>query len=241
MKLFEIMNPSNVKTFIQFHDELNPKLWEGKELKLDVKHTLERIANEFLEFLEINPDSIEDIIITGSNCGYNYTQFSDIDLHLVVNLEKIDVECEDFINMYFQAKKTIWNDSHDISIRRIPVELYAQDSKETHISAGEYSILHDRWISSPKHENFKYDDHVVKVKSSDIMNRIDSIIDNKEDDIDNIKKLKAKIKNMRKSGLQKHGEGSVENLVFKTLRNNGYLDKLSDYQNSLEDDRLSLN
>jgi hypothetical protein len=240
MKLFEILKPEEVKTNIRYNNKLNPKVWDGDSLREDVKKALKRIAKEFLEFLEINPKSVEDIIITGSNCGYNYTKQSDIDLHLVINLAKIHVKCEDFIGMYFQAKKAIWNDSHEITIHGFPVELYAQDAKEQHISAGEYSLQDDKWLSKPKKEKPSYNSMSVKGKAADIMNQIDSMIDNKETDLHNIQKLKDKIKTMRKSGLQTAGEWSVENLAFKTLRNNGYLERLSNYKSKLEDDDLSI-
>jgi hypothetical protein len=240
MKLFEILKPEEVKTNIKYNDKLNPKIWDGDILRDDVKKALNRIAKEFLEFLEINPKSVEYVIITGSNCGYNYTSQSDIDLHLVINLSKIDIKCEDFIGMYFQAKKAIWNDSHEITIHGFPVELYAQDSKETHISAGEYSLQDDKWVSEPKKEKPSYSSRAVKAKAADLMNQIDDIIDNKETDLHNIQRLKDKIKTMRKSGLQSVGEWSVENLAFKTLRNDGYLEKLSDYKQKLEDKDLSI-
>jgi hypothetical protein len=37
--------------------------------------------------------------------------------------------------------------------------------------------------------------------------------------------LKNKIMNMRREGLAREGEFSVENLVFKKLRNEGYIEK----------------
>jgi hypothetical protein len=45
---------------------------------------------------------------------------------------------------------------------------------------------------------------------------------------------------MRKAGLAKAGEWSVENLVFKILRNLGMIDKLTQEIRDLEDQELSL-
>jgi hypothetical protein len=41
-------------------------------------------------------------------------------------------------------------------------------------------------------------------------------------------KVKSKIMKMRKDGLAERGEFSVENLVFKKLRNEGYIQNLID-------------
>ena len=45
---------------------------------------------------------------------------------------------------------------------------------------------------------------------------------------------------MRASAIQQGGEFALENLVFKELRNRGYLDKLSNHIKHLEDTNLSL-
>jgi hypothetical protein len=53
-------------------------------------------------------------------------------------------------------------------------------------------------------------------------------------------KIKERVTAMRKSGLAQAGEWSVENLVFKLLRNQGLIDKLADRIRGLEDQELSL-
>jgi hypothetical protein len=55
-----------------------------------------------------------------------------------------------------------------------------------------------------------------------------------------LKKYKEKIKNYRQAGLEKNGEFSNENLVFKVLRRSGYIDKLYNFQDKLIDKKLSL-
>ena len=73
-----------------------------------------------------------------------------------------------------------------------------------------------------------------------MMDKIDFLILNKSDDLDEFKKLKDKIREMRSSAIRKGGEFSIENLVFKELRNSGYLEKLSSYITKIEDRSLSL-
>jgi hypothetical protein len=59
-------------------------------------------------------------------------------------------------------------------------------------------------------------------------------------DLDKMRRAKEKIVTMRKSGLARAGEWSVENLVFKVLRNLGVIDQLADKIRELEDQELSL-
>ena len=58
--------------------------------------------------------------------------------------------------------------------------------------------------------------------------------------LESFEKIKTKIKDMRNSSLKKSGENSVENLIFKELRNLGYLDKMNEYIKSRQDESLSL-
>lgn len=69
---------------------------------------------------------------------------------------------------------------------------------------------------------------------------IDIFISGKSDDISEMNKLKEKIRNMRSVAIQRGGEFSLENLVFKELRNNGHLAKFSQYINSKQVKELSL-
>ncbi len=73
------------------------------------------------------------------------------------------------------------------------------------------------------------------------MEMIDFLIHNRADDRDAFEKLKEKLRDMRASSIQRGGEFAVENLVFKELRNRGYLDKLSNHLRNLKVVSLSLN
>ena len=114
---------------MKFHDELNPKLWDGLELKPDVKEKLNEIAEAFKEYLDIPEDAILDIRITGSSASYNYTEYSDLDLHLIIDYEKVHEDCP-LVEGYLWSYKSQFNANHDISIYDVPVELYAEDSKQ---------------------------------------------------------------------------------------------------------------
>jgi hypothetical protein len=77
------------------------------------------------------------------------------------------------------------------------------------------------------------------------MNIIDELIDTiQDDDVETakemIQKYKDKLKKFRTCGLEKGGEFSTENLVFKILRRNGYIGKLHDLSSKIIDDKLSM-
>ena len=69
---------------------------------------------------------------------------------------------------------------------------------------------------------------------------LDRAINSKVTDIEYLRKIKNKLKTMRQSAVEKYGEFSVENLAFKKLRNDGYIEKLFDYTASVFDDNLSV-
>ena len=67
-----------------------------------------------------------------------------------------------------------------------------------------------------------------------------SYLQDSEETLKMIQKIKDKLKKFRKCGLEDKGEFSYENLVFKFLRRNGYLGKLSELKNKITDETLSL-
>lgn len=229
---------------LKYNDTLSSKLWNADDtLKSDVLSAIRRIADEFIKTLEVIPESIQDIIITGSMCNYNYTKYSDIDLHIVLDYSQLCDGCIAFsIADCMNAKKSLWNERHDITIYDMDVELYAQDVDDKITgNAGVFSIKNNKWLKHPvKETDIDYDGRLVMDKAKHIMSEIDDIVDAKINNLDTIKALKTKIQNMRKAGLERYGEFSMENLVFKVLRNGGYLEKLSKHTIEATDDELSL-
>ena len=208
---------------------LNPKLWEDEALKEDVHSALMKIAEEFIKFLnlDLDFDEIADIQLTGSLANYNYTNFSDIDLHILFDFNKID-ENEKLVKELLMSKKTIWNKNYPIKVKGYEVEVYPQHLREEHFSTGIYSIMADNWEIKPEVPSkvwSKINIADIKKKAEELKYEIDSLETN-EDKTSAIDRIKEKIKNMRKAGLESGGEYSVENLVFKVLRRMGYLNKL---------------
>jgi len=215
---------------------LNQKLWDGKKLKPEVSKKLLEIALKFIEFLKVDVEP-SDIIFTGSMASGAWTPQSDIDLHVVIDFNKIDEE--EFVKEYFLAKKAVWNSIYKLTIYGYPVELYAQNEKETHSSLGIYSVLQDKWIKEPSETSGKVDEKAVENKSKHLMAEIDAAIES--GDLTRLKEISEKIRVMRTAGLRDNGEYSVENQTFKKLRRNGYMEKVSKAKIALTEKMLSLN
>jgi hypothetical protein len=221
---------------VTFHDRLNPKLWVGNKLRPEVKTQLQLIADDFLEEMGINELDVIDTIVSGSNAAYSYTNHSDLDLHILVNLK--DLPNNSVYKELFQAKKTLYNDNHDIKIHGVPVELYVQDASEPVISLGEYSIENDKWIKIPSKRRANFDQTSSKEKYSKLLDIIDSAL--VSNDLQKVNKILKKIKQYRQAGLDKGGEFGPENIVFKMIRSQGYMNKLYALRDKLHSDTLSI-
>ena len=75
---------------VSFHDELNPAIFMGDTMKPKVREQLLIIAQDFIDHLGINHLDIADITVSGSNAAYSYTDHSDIDLHILVDMGKLN-------------------------------------------------------------------------------------------------------------------------------------------------------
>ena len=224
------------------HDNLNQEIWDGTELRPKIAKALKVIAKDFYESLKVDAEII-DIWFTGSLANYNWTNFSDIDLHIIIDYNDIS-EDKDFAFEYVDAKKDVWIAKHDIKIKGFSVEPYAQDIEAPTGGMGAvYSIKDDKWLKKPSLENPKIDRRSIKKKIKSVVKKIEKVESIK--DLEKIqsegKKLKDKIKKMRRSGLDKAGEFSEENLVFKYLRNNGFIGRLFDAVRNAYDKSLSIN
>lgn len=229
MRLRELQERSDV---ITVNRSLNPKIWRDGELDPQVADKLKEIAMAFVDFIAIELDVV-DLTITGSNANYTWTEYSDLDLHVIVAGIPDDNSRE-----LFNAKKTLWADQHDITVKGLPVECYVQGEEEKHHSTGVYSLLDSAWIIEPKKTKPQVDDAAVDAKKDAVLHDIEVALLSK--DLDKIRTVKDKITQMRKAGLARAGEWSTENLVFKIIRNLGLIDQIAEKIRELEDQELSL-
>lgn len=217
---------------VTVNKELNPKIWQGGRLDGKVKTKLMDIAEAFYEFVGVELD-VKDITITGSNANFTWTEYSDLDLHLIVPGIPSDEQRE-----LYNAKKALWAEQHNITIKGLPVECYVQGEKEEHHSTGVYSIAKNQWLVEPKKIKPEVDDAAVEAKKDSMVHDIEIALLSK--DINKLRSVKEKITKMRRAGLERAGEWSTENLVFKVLRNLGLIDEITDKIRELEDQELSL-
>jgi predicted nucleotidyltransferase len=226
--------------------DLYPKFWdtETKKLNKNISVKLKQIAEAFVAGFEY-PLKIKDIILTGSIANYNWTQYSDVDLHVLVDFSEIPDEYMEAFRDYFDAKKQVWNKTHNISILGHEVELYIQDSNEPHYSTGVYSIMNNKWNTEPTltKQDIEYEQVSEKTEYFiDQINKISELFAKKDFQkakagADNIRQ---KIKKYRQAGLEDEGEYSTENLVFKMLRNGGYLETLSNLKTQSVDREMGI-
>jgi len=228
----------------QVKDSLQPDFWSDDRLDPDVRERLLEIANDFIDSLGFPNMQILDITLTGSIANFNWSEFSDIDLHILVDYDQIG-EKPELISDLLTAKRVNWNRKHKIMVKDHEVELYFQDVKEPHASTGVYSVLDDKWLEKPEKEDPEIDYDNIRIKAAAIMDIVDNIevfyLNEKfKEAHDFVVKTKEKLRNFRKAGLETGGEYSIENLAFKVLRRNGYLEKLSNLQDLAYDAMLSL-
>lgn len=226
----------NLADAVKFNDELNPRIWDGTAMRPEVRAKLLEIAADFKEFLGLSDLDVKDITVSGSNAAYTYTPQSDIDLHLVVDIPRADQD--EVYRELFDAKKYEYNDIHNIKIGGYDVELYVENANKPPVSKGVFSVLNNDWISIPRQRKATIDDDSVRSKYEDIKHRIEDAV--KSNDAERINTLARKIKAYRQAGLDAHGELGSENLAYKMLRNQGYIEKLYKARAAARDRELSL-
>jgi hypothetical protein len=220
-------------------DTLPPKIWKDEDtLDSRVRFKLLDIADDFWEFVNLTWVEPKGIIMTGSMCNFNWSEFSDIDLHLIVDFNEVD-EKKELVKQYLDSKKNEWNNEHEgLKIMGFPVELYVQDVDDSLEAGGIYDLEENAWTRKPDSSSIKsigLDKFNIKDKAAEIMTIIDdmyNVFSNTDDSHkieeigDDAHYLWDKVKDLRKKSLDKHGESGPGNIVYKVLRRTGYLDKL---------------
>lgn len=233
-----------VKTFYP-KKKLNPVFFKKNMgnyvLDGNIRESLVDISDAFIDFIGID-FFVHDIILTGSLANYNWSKYSDVDIHIVVDFDDSEYDV-DLLKEFFNSKKSLWNNTNDITVKGYDVEVYVQNSSEKHISSGVYSILNNEWINVPQPSKETIDERLILDKGEYYAETIDKLYQRfkKGNDVESeVSSLKKKIKKFRQSGLNSEGEYSYENLTFKLLRRNGYISKLLNIGRKIRINKLSL-
>lgn len=223
---------------IQINDTLNPKLWdEDKELHDNVRKAIEEIAQAYVELLEENEIkiSIKDIILIGSNASYNYTENSDLDLHIIADTT-ISSCPENLLPKLYDAYKSIFNKKYEIDIKGINVEVYVEADESKANSNGIYS-LNDGWIKEPELVNIPEVDTEEELTIWE--DKYFNLIEGNPTSAD-IENFIDELYNLRKTSIAKDGEYAVGNQIFKEFRALGYTDNLKRLKDEIKSKELSI-
>lgn len=240
-------NELELKNPLLIHDQLNPMLWDTDTNLLlpDVREALLNIYNDFLKS-NFTDNSVTipvvDLHLLGSQAGYNYTEHSDIDLHLLVNFELL-YEKDDVLQLLYQTVTRKFNSDLDITVKDIPVELYIQDLKSVNRSTGVYSVFEDRWVQEPGQppEISQETLETANEIADELITATQAVLDNKDTaTLAQVEQLINDIYVVRKQSLTEFDEFSAGNLAFKILRSTGLLDEVKQLHKDLRGKELSL-
>ena len=179
-------NNSKIISSFYTKDTLNPEIWdnyddvENSKMKEDIRDGLLNIANEFIDSLGFDI-FVQDITMTGSLANFNWSEFSDIDLHIIYDFTESGSE-EELYKDLFNLKRTVFNSQHDITVKGYEVETYVQDMNEPHMSTGVYSVLYDEWLIQPKSEKVSINTDEIESRSKQWMDMIDTLSEDLKDD-----------------------------------------------------------
>ena len=218
-----------------YNKSLNPQLWNNFMLNQKVRDKLVLIAEDFYRGLELDTP-FDDILLTGSMCNFNYNEYSDLDVHIVVDFTQV-ANNQKIVTDYFDIKAKFYNDRHDITIKGYDVEIYIQDKNAPLYATAVYSLINNNWLTKPNYNPPLIDDKLVQFKYQTYKSGINEFVKRSQMNLTpeqaNInyqyaKNFKKKISKIRKESLAVGGEFSVGNLIFKQLRNQGDFGRLMD-------------
>lgn len=237
------LDPEEYSGLLVPKDTLYPKFWKNNKLNPIVARKLMEIADDVIKSLDI-AEHVEDVIITGSIASYNWHDLSDIDLHIMLDFDKID-DNFDLVKRMLDQTRINWNKKHNILIDGKEVELYFQHYTEPHEANGIWSLEIERWLARPVNLNPEIDIATTEKKAEAMAKQIEHLFEMFQEEkfkevYEYADKVKVKIARMRQIGLSDQGIYSPENLAFKMLRNAGYLEKLSALKIEAYDRMMSL-
>lgn len=239
----------NILNSFKTKDTLSDKIWDNADsenvsdikMNAEVRSHLLEIAQLFIDSVNVSPIDVHDIVAVGSICNYNWSKYSDVDLHVLIDKSKLG-DNKELVDEFLKTKKETFTNVHNLTIHEFDVELYFQDINEPLESKGIYSVLFNKWVSEPSKNSKEFDKAAILKKVKYFYNLFDKIkgLSDTDSKVKGIDSLKNKIKKYRQAGLEQNGELGVENMVFKYLRRIGFIEEVNDTKFELLDKKLSL-
>ena len=241
---FEEVEPESFET----KNRLEPEFWYPDTLEL-MPHPRERmleIAEDVMgQLREFTDAKLQDVILTGSLANYNWSRYSDVDLHLVIDFKEIDEDTE-IVRGLLDNLRWKWNALHAVKLYGYEVEIYFEDVGHITHARAIYSVMREKWIIKPEPDVVEFDYPTARKKADNIESEYNRLIrmDGGKDFnhvIEASDRLMNKIYRMRKAGLTSTDqEYSAENIAFKILRRENLIDKLKQIKYNALDKKLSL-
>ncbi len=217
---------------------LNPKFFNpDKSMRKGVRKALLHVAEDFMSGIREKIPNIDRMhmhwqpMMTGSLTGPDYDSESDVDLHFLLNYDDLDDNERRLAEFAFSYYAKAYNDN-EFKILGYPIEVYCQNEDEPHYSPGKYALDDDEWIEEPDcepidtttQEYVEAEEGLAEIRDLEL--RLKSG-DDASDVLKDAEDLTDDLKETRGTSLRSDGLGGHGNMVFKLLRRNGGLDRLS--------------
>ena len=244
----------SLKSF-EIKNDLNRIFWDRRndnKLIPEIRARLLKIAGDFISTLDFDDildvpvmgSFVKDVWFLGSLASYNYSSYSDVDMHIIVDMDSLKLTPSqlELLKKYFTEKKNDWNNKHpELLVKGHDVELYVQDINEKNAANGIYSLFYNKWLKLPVRMPVNsFSQKKVKDRAAWYIERIErlekmlwgkNIDPNKAKSIGELlKTIKDRIIKARRASLNgaNRNEMSEDNIVFKVLRRTGHIGRLND-------------
>ena len=221
-----------------YNDTLCPDLWDSAQhLDPKARINLLRMAYDFYEKTNL-PAPIMDVYLMGSISNYNWTTDSDIDVHVIIDYNKLQMPKETG-NKTVKTAGAQWNQEHNILVKRHKVEMNLQNASEPKpYVTGIYSLVNDQWVRKPTKVMPQLDRGIIKMQYKSMKAYIDNAL--QSGNREQMKGAKKYLDAYRQYGLDTYGELSYENIIFKILRARGIIKQLKDSITAVYDKEMSV-
>ena len=231
----------NLRSF-DIRKELSPDIWHPDgTIRGEVRESLLSIAGDFFESVDADDLALgepDDVRLLGSLASYNYSGYSDLDVHVMLDFGRRWTPREvPMMKRYFAMCKSMWNETHpSLEVAGYPVEMYVQDMSEPNAANGIYSLATGKWVRKPvPMEGGRIDAVLVRKKAADAISQVEFLERRAAGTggaeaaglMASAKVLKDRIVSGRREALASGlGELCTQNIVFKVLRRSGHLGRL---------------